>query len=110
VVSEWTSEELSKIETGSAEDRVDATRRTARKAVTIWVVRHGDQIYVRSVNGLTAGGSWHPDAPSRHIRAGGVTKDVTSYPSTRRGRGADRRGVPRQIRPLPNRHRQRPDP
>jgi hypothetical protein len=45
--------------------------------VTIWVVRHGDDLYVRSVNGRTA--SWFRGAQDRHeahVHAGGVDKDV----------------------------------
>lgn len=48
-----------------------------RKPVTIWVVRHGDDSYVRSWKGRTAG--WFPDVLDRHegnIRAGRVDKDV----------------------------------
>jgi hypothetical protein len=48
-----------------------------RNPVTIWVVRHGDDLYVRSVNGR--GSSWFRGAQVRHeghIRAGGVDKDV----------------------------------
>ena len=46
--------------------------------MTIWVVRHGDDLYVRSVNGRT--GVWFRGAQVRHegrIWAGGVEKDVT---------------------------------
>ena len=49
-----------------------------RKPVTIWVVRVGDDLYVRSVNGRTSG--WFRGVQTRHeghIRAGGVDKDVT---------------------------------
>ena len=45
--------------------------------MTIWVVRHGDDLYVRSVNGRTA--SWFRGAQDRHeahVHAGGVDKDV----------------------------------
>ncbi len=43
----------------------------------MWVVRAGDDIYVRSVNGR--GSSWFRGALDRHaarIRGGGVEKDV----------------------------------
>jgi hypothetical protein len=46
--------------------------------VTIWVVRLGDDLYVRSVNGRN--GAWFRGAQVRHaghIQAGGVDKDVT---------------------------------
>jgi hypothetical protein len=75
----WTSEELDKI--GTAEElRIASLRRdgTLRKPVIIWVVRHGDDLYVRSVNGRTA--AWFRGAQERHegrIWAGGVEKDVT---------------------------------
>ena len=78
-MGEWTSEELSKIEV--AEELTIASMRgngTLRKPVTIWVVRLGDQLYVRSVNGPQ--GAWFRGTQARQlgqIRAGGVTKDVT---------------------------------
>ena len=53
----WTSDELSTI--GAAEALgIASVRRdgTLRKPVTTWVVRHGDDLYVRSVNGRTS--SW----------------------------------------------------
>jgi hypothetical protein len=74
----WTSDELSKI--GAADELEIASVRhdgTLRKPVTIWVVRHGDDLYVRSVNGR--GSSWFRGAQVRHeghIRAGDVDKDV----------------------------------
>jgi hypothetical protein len=51
---------------------------TLRSTVTMWVVRHGDDLFVRSVNGR--GSSWFRGAQTRHeahIQAGGVNKDVT---------------------------------
>ena len=53
----WTSDELARIEAAD-ELELAALRRdgTPRKPVTIWVVRHGDDLYVRSVDGRTA--SW----------------------------------------------------
>jgi hypothetical protein len=46
--------------------------------VIIWVVRLGDDLYVRSVNGRTS--AWFRGVLVRHegrIQAGGVEKDVT---------------------------------
>ena len=50
----WTSDELNEINT--AEELEIASLRpdgTLRNPVTIWVVRHGDDLYVPSVNGST---------------------------------------------------------
>lgn len=75
----WTSDELNKI--GTAEELQIATLRrdgTLRNWVIIWVVRLGDDLYVRSVNGRT--GVWFRGAQVTHagrIQAGGVEKDVT---------------------------------
>ena len=77
-MSTWTSDELGRI--GRAEELEIASMRrdgTQRKPVTIWVVRHGDDLYVRSVNGRTS--SWFRGAQVRHeahIEAGSVGKDV----------------------------------
>src|SRR5947209_12621307 len=74
----WTSNELSRV--GAAEElQIASVRRdgTLRNPVTIWVVRHADDLYVRSVNGRTS--SWFRGAQDRHeahIEAGGVGKDV----------------------------------
>jgi hypothetical protein len=74
----WTGGELARI--GAADElELAALRRdgTLRKPVTIWVARHGDDLYVRSVNGRTS--SWFRGAADRHeahIHAGGVDKDV----------------------------------
>jgi hypothetical protein len=75
----WTSDELAKI--GTAEELEIASLRsdgTMRNPVTIWVVRHGHDLYVRSVNGRTA--AWFRGTQVRHeghIRVGGIDKDVT---------------------------------
>ena len=80
----WTSEELSKI--GAADELQLASRRrngTLRNPVIVWVVRHGDDLYVRSVNGPNA--AWFRGTQVRHeghIRAGGVEKDVTFVEET----------------------------
>jgi hypothetical protein len=75
----WTSEELTEMD--AADELEIASLRPdgmLRKAVTIWVVRLGDDLYVRSVNGRT--GAWFRGTQVRHeghLRAGGVEKDVT---------------------------------
>ena len=74
----WTSDDLGKIDAAD-ELQLGSTRRdgTLRKPVTIWVVRHGDDLYVRSVNGRTS--TWFrgvQDCHEGHIHAGGVDKDV----------------------------------
>jgi len=74
----WTSNELNKI--GTAEElQIASLRRdgTLRKPVTIWVVRVGDDLYVRPIYGRTS--AWFRGTQVRHeghIRAGGVDKDV----------------------------------
>jgi hypothetical protein len=76
--STWSSDELSKIEAAEELDLASVKRDgTLRNAVTMWVVRHGDDLYVRSVNGR--GSSWFRGAQARHeahIQAGGVDKEV----------------------------------
>ena len=78
-MTSWTSDELNKI--GTAEELEIAALRAdgrLRNPVTIWVVRLGDDLYVRSVNGRTS--AWFRGVQARHegrIRAGGVDKDVT---------------------------------
>jgi hypothetical protein len=75
----WTCNELDKI--GTAEELLIASLRqdgTLQKHVTIWVVRLGDDLYVRSVNGRT--GAWFRGTQVRHeghIQAGGVEKNVS---------------------------------
>ena len=75
----WTSEDLTKI--GAADElELTSLRRdgTLRPPVTIWVVRHGDDLYVRSFKGRT--GAWFRGTQVRHeghIRAGGVDKDIS---------------------------------
>jgi hypothetical protein len=78
-MSGWTPDELRKI--GQAEELAIATRRsdgTPSRYVTIWVVRAGDDIYVRSAYG--SDNPWYRRATASgegRIRAGGIEKDVT---------------------------------
>ena len=78
-MSTWTSDELTKI--GAAEELQIAGRRpdgTLRNPTTIWVVRVGDDLYVRSVYGRTS--AWFRGVQAcheGHIRAGGAGKDVS---------------------------------
>jgi hypothetical protein len=75
----WMRDELNRI--GTAEElKIASLRRdgTLRKPTTIWVVRVGDDLYVRAINGRT--GAWFRGTQERnegHIRSGGVDKDVT---------------------------------
>lgn len=78
-MTEWRNDELNKI--GTADELQITPRRsdgTQRNPVTIWVVRVGDDLYVRSYRG--SDGSWFRAAQKTHegcIRAGGVEKAVT---------------------------------
>lgn len=77
-MTSWTSEELAKI--GNAEELAIASRRpdgSLRPFVTIWVVRTGGELFVRSVNGRS--GTWFRRALAAgegRIRAGDVERDV----------------------------------
>lgn len=74
----WTSDELNKI--AEADELRISSRRSdgsLRNPVTIWVVRLGDDLFVRSVNGRTS--HWFRGTRTRmegHVQAGGVSKDV----------------------------------
>lgn len=88
----WTSDELARI--GAAEELEIASVRgdgTLSRPVTIWVVRVGDDLYVRSVRG--SNGAWFRGTQDRHegrIWAGGVERDVAYV-------GVDADGVNDQI-------------
>ena len=74
----WTTDELDRV--GNAEELQISSRRpdgTLRGFVTIWVVRDGDDIYVRSAHGPD--NPWYVRALKSgegRIRAGGVERDV----------------------------------
>lgn len=75
----WTGGELAAIE-GTDELHMQTRRPDGglRNPVTMWVVRVGDDLYVRSVRGT--GGLWYRHATERNearVRSGGVTTDVT---------------------------------
>jgi hypothetical protein len=74
----WTSDQLGSIEAAD-ELEIAPQRRdgTLRKPVPIWVVRAGDDLYVRAAYG--PGSGWHRVARvsrAARIRAGGVEQDV----------------------------------
>ncbi len=77
-MSTWTSEELDRI--GAAEElKLASLRRdgTLRPYVTMWVVRAGDDLYVRSAYGPN--NPWFRRAKTSgagRIRAGGLERDV----------------------------------
>jgi hypothetical protein len=78
----WTDDELRRA--GAAAELQIATRRddgSLRPYVTIWTVRAGDHLYVRSAYG--ADNPWFRRATasgSGRIRAGGIERDVTFTP------------------------------
>jgi len=78
-MTSWSSQELARI--GEAEELQVAPTRpdgAERPYVTIWVVRAGDDLYVRSAYGSS--NPWFRRAQASgtgRIRAGGVERDVT---------------------------------
>ena len=77
-MSGWTTDELAR--TGRADELGIASRRpdgSLRPFVTIWFVRKGDDLYVRSAHGYA--NPWFQRALASgegRIRAGGVERDV----------------------------------
>jgi hypothetical protein len=77
-VSEWSADELERL--GGAEEFAVASRRadgTLSPYVTIWGVRAGNNVYIRSAYG--PGNGWYRRAKARgtgRVRAGGVERDV----------------------------------
>jgi hypothetical protein len=87
----WTQNELDAIDAAQeltlASARGDGTR---RRPVTMWVVRVGEDVYVRSVNGR--GSVWFRGAQTRHqarIRAGWIEKDVSLVETDEAGEPID---------------------
>jgi hypothetical protein len=78
-MSDWTPEQLDKI--GAADELEIAALRpdgSLRPWTTIWVVRVGGDLYVRSYRGR--GGAWFRSVlrrPEGRVRAAGVERDVT---------------------------------
>jgi hypothetical protein len=77
-VTSWTSDELDRI--GSADElRITSVRADGalRPYVPIWVVRVGDDLYVRSYRGADGGWFRHLRERDRgRIKAGGVEREV----------------------------------
>src|SRR5580765_3628700 len=78
-MAQWKGELIDKL--GKAEEVQIASARadgSMRKPVTVWAVRHGDDLYVRSVKGRN--GPWFRGTQETHegqIRTRGVQQDVT---------------------------------
>ena len=80
----WSTTELDQIATN---DELEVAGRrpdgSLNDPVTIWVVRHGDDLYVRSFKG--ANGKWYRGTRASHqghIHSGSVDKDVTFVDET----------------------------
>lgn len=76
----WTTHELDRV---AAADELEITTTrpdgSLRPWVPIWVVRVGDDLYVRSYRG--ADGAWYrhaTDSSHARIRAAGIERDVTA--------------------------------
>jgi len=77
-MSGWTGADLAAVDT--AEIRVASRRSngTLRRSRIVWVVRHDNAVYVRSVNGPDA--AWYRGVQARHqgvVSAGGMQRDVS---------------------------------
>jgi hypothetical protein len=85
-MTSWTTEELSRI-ADSDELQISTPKNdaTMRRPVPVWVVRHGDALYVRSVRGED--GAWYRGARDHgrgHISVGAIDTDVSFVPITDR--------------------------
>ncbi|WP_399880413.1 DUF2255 family protein [Streptomyces sp. BBFR51] len=80
-MTDWHGSDLEKIATAEELDLAsERSNGTLRDPVTMWVVRSGDRLYVRSVKGT--GGPWYRGTQSRHqgrVETGGVRRDVTFH-------------------------------
>ncbi|MBF6171515.1 DUF2255 family protein [Nocardia blacklockiae] len=78
-MAKWTADELTRIaETEELQLAAAGRDGTLRMPVTIWVVRHGRDLYVRSVNGPDS--TWFRaarDSGRGRIRAGSIDRNVT---------------------------------
>ena len=79
----WTTDELATL--GSADEVQLAVRRgdgRLRRPVTIWIVRVGDDLFVRSLNGPSA--VWYRSVREQragHLEAAGISRDVALEPA-----------------------------
>ena len=78
----WEEDELNRIG-GSTELRITTTRAdgSQRRWTPIWVVRAGDDLYIRSAGGSTP--DWYRHAIQHNqalVKAGGIEADVTVQP------------------------------
>src|SRR5260370_7673086 len=78
-MTQWTSDQLDRV-ARAEEVQIASVRRDGvlTKPVTVWAVRHGDDIFLRSVRGRSA--HWFRGTQETHegrIRTGGVQQDVT---------------------------------
>ncbi len=78
-MTQWISDQRDRV-ARAEEVQIASVRRDGElsKPVTVWAVRHGDDIFVRSVRGR--GAHWFRGTQERHegrVRAGGVQQDVT---------------------------------
>jgi hypothetical protein len=75
----WTPDDLDAIAaTGEIEITPRRADGTLGRATTIWIVRVGDHLYIRSFRGPQ--GSWYRAASRTHegrLRAAGIERDVT---------------------------------
>ncbi len=78
-MTSWSQDDLDRLG-GAGEVEVSSVRRdgSLSRARTVWIVRVGDQLYLRSVNGPDA--AWYRSTRAFHqgrIQARGVARDVT---------------------------------